>query len=198
MNTAAAALRAASAIEDLGSADPGKRKRGTRHLLSVREPSGIRPGNVIDEIHALLTDGWHALGPQGAELVGGLVEAFLTERGLFETEIIGHALAAQGEDGATELVELLNCNDFTIRHMAVAGLSGLRDSGRWAVPSLLRRMRTEPQSMVQCTILYALGRIGGAQAVEALESFRFSVLGRDAAVAGIIELALANALNGSE
>jgi hypothetical protein len=111
--------------------------------------------------------------PGGFGLVPALSDVFQhPETGLLHAEIVGMALAQQGEDGTGELVGLLCSPDFVLRHKAVIGLSTLGRRGRWAVPTLVRLLEGESQPLVVWNIIDALGRIGGRQAVEALLGFR--------------------------
>ncbi len=67
-----------------------------------------------------------------------------------------------------------------LRHKAAVGIGVLDRSARWAVPSLVKALREEEQPLVVYNLVNAIGRIGGAEAVEYLESmYRFH---REAAV----------------
>src|SRR5690606_14871884 len=83
---------------------------------------------------------------------------------------IAMALVLQGEDGATELLPYLASGEFALQHKAAVAFGLLDRSGRWAVGAILRALEVESQSLIVYNLVHALGRIGGAEAVAALEA----------------------------
>ena len=132
---------------------------------------------------------WRALGVEGPERVVPLAHALQTEYSLLAIECMAYALAVQGEDGATELIDLLAHQNINVRCKAAIGLSVLGPSGRWAVPSLVRRLSEEDIGYVAQAIVRALGTIGGARAEEALERLEWRA---NDALAYVVREALAN------
>lgn len=157
-------------LRQLASPVSEKRNDAARRLLysPVDLPGGS--SDRSDRLLDLLGQEWTALGPEGLHLVALLNEAFRTEPSLLTMEVIGQALAVQGEDGLTELVALLQSDDFVLQHKAAVGIAVLRGTARWAVRPILRALAADPQPIVSANLAMALGRIGGAEAANALNS----------------------------
>ena len=157
------------ALWDLASPDPTTRHAATAKLHQhTREHR--RENDYYDAMRPVLINEWNGLGPLRRFCSDGLIQAFRTEEDLITMEAIAMALALEGEDGLTELVSLAASDDFVLRHKAAVGIGVLHRSARWAVPSLIKALREEEQPLVVYNLLNAIGRIGGAEAVEFLES----------------------------
>ena len=126
--------------------------------------------NYVDRLGSVLLEEWRAVGTRSPLLVAPLVQALCQDPALHTMEVIALALALQGEDGVTELVELLDTSDFAVRAKAANAIGALRKSARWAVPKLLRALQAESNGIVTFSLLNALGRIGGKEALAALEA----------------------------
>jgi HEAT repeat protein len=161
------------ALRDLASSDRARVGDLIRALLDRRRSGSLAELDASESLARALADEWEALGREGASLVPALSAAFQhPDTGLLHAEIVGMALAQQGEDGMGELVGLLDSDDFVLRHKAVIGLGTLGRRGRWAVPALVRLLERESQTLVVWNVIDALGRIGGQPAIDVLTGLR--------------------------
>jgi len=118
----------------------------------------------------VIESAWRELGEQGQQLVPDLVRTMVTERGCLPVETAAMALGLQGEDGLTELIALTRHDNWVVRWSAYLGFELAGPSARLAIPTLLRRLRTEQQPISIDAILRALGTIGGSEAIAFLNS----------------------------
>jgi len=110
------------------------------------------------------------LGESGQHLVPRLVNTIVTDESCLTVETAGIALGVQGEDGLTELVPLTRHGSFVVRFAAYLGFEAAGSSARWVVPTLVRCLQLEWAPLNVDTILSALGKIGGPDALRCLAS----------------------------
>ena len=151
----------AAALRDLAGTDSPKRQRASIALCTCWKPQALQ--DVIESA-------WRELGEQGQQLVPDLVRTMVTERGCLPVETAAMALGLQGEDGLTELIALTRHGDWMVRWSAYLGFELAGPSARLAIPTLLRRLRTEQQPISIDAILRSLGTIGGSEAIAFLNS----------------------------
>jgi hypothetical protein len=157
------------ALWSLAGPDTAERFRAARALLT-------RAGRYRDmkdyygSLRVVLDEEWNSLGPVRRFLCDPLASAFRVEQQMIGMEVMAMALAVEGEDGLSELLGFLESDDFVFRHKAAVGFGALGRTERWAVPVLMRALRRESQPLIVANIAAALGRIGGADAVIALEA----------------------------
>lgn len=160
--------RPASSLEDLASPDSATRSRGASRMFGLALKELSDEHDLLDRFSIALSAEWRAVGGPREALVPGLVTTLTEEKSLLTIEIAAMALAAQGEDGLTALVDLLDHRDFAIRSKAVIAIGLLDRSARWAVPTLIRAISRESVGLVVADLIRALGRIGGTEATNAL------------------------------
>lgn len=114
---------------------------------------------------------WHGFGTDRADVILDLLVNIRRPSTNPDTvHLLAHVLAAAGEDGATELVPLLDHQDRIVRRCASAGLGWLGPQARWAVPTLGRRLTEDPSEYAKnFWLAVALGLIGGREAIRVLE-----------------------------
>jgi HEAT repeat protein len=125
--------------------------------------------DATDTTRAVILMEWRALGARGGLLVGPLLHVLRSDSSLLTIEVAAIALALQGEEGASEIVHMLQSADFVMRHKAAVALGVLDGAARWAVPSLLTALQREGEPLVVINLVNALGRIGGTRAQQAIQ-----------------------------
>jgi hypothetical protein len=161
------------ALWDLTTANPARVGAALDALMARAREGSLAELDVSEALARTLDNEWEALGRAGPGLVPALSAIFQDPRaGLLHVEIVGLALAQQGEDGMGELIGLLDSEDFVLRHKAVVGLGTLGRRGRVAVPALARLLETESQPLIVWNAVDALGQIGGPEAVKVLSGVR--------------------------
>lgn len=148
-----------AAVIDLAGTDTQRQSWAANALCT-------RWGLLADAVESV----WHELGEPGQELVPSLAHTMTTARGCLTVEVAGMVLGLQGEDGLTELVALTSHHDWMVRWSAYVGFELAGPPARWAVPTLIRRLRTEQAPLSTDTILRALGKIGGPEAITFLNA----------------------------
>ena len=183
----------ASALENLASPDPAERFRGARQVF--QRTLGEDDHDLLGRFKVALAVEWRETGADRERLLSGLVTTLTEDENLLTIEMAAIALAAQGGDGLTALVDLIDHPDFAVRSKAIIGIGVIDRSARWAVPILVRAISREPIWLVVADLVRALGRIGGREAADAL----VSILGHldsgdnpDLALKGEVMRALAN------
>lgn len=142
-----------------------------------------------DVYRITLLEAWSELGPAGADLIEPLKEIIRRDPSLLKVEFACWALATQGEDGITELLDFLESGDPAIRHKALTGVGFLGRGARWAVPRLLRIMKEEQNALVVDSIIGALGSIGGTESMRALQRLREANPDRAERIDGALRMA---------
>ena len=141
---------------------------------------------------------WRALECERDDAVRALARAMADSKtGLLEVNLLAYALASAGEDGVTELLELLRHEDFSVHTYAAEGLGALDNRARWAVPALCRALERSAADWTGFTIIRALGNIGGERAIAVLQSVAAAARRADPAdqlLVQALEAALAAAL----
>src|SRR5687768_14877874 len=114
----------------------------------------------LDSLRLALESEWAAipLDKRGA-LVGPLVRTLLEDESPLVVEIAAAALATQGEDGITSLLEHMEHSDFCVRSKVAIGAGLLTNSARWAIPRLVRAVMVERMSLVSGDLVRAISRI---------------------------------------
>lgn len=160
-----------SNLDKLASAEAKNRARGAQGILaSVASAFSEEPAARLDQMREALLAEWRRVGARREELVTPLVATLTTDRSLLTIELAAMALATQGEDGVTALIDLLHHRDFAVRSKAVIAFGLLDQTSRWAVPRLVEALSREPVWLVSADLVRALGRIGGGNARAALAS----------------------------
>ena len=186
---------AASPLESLASTDPVERARGARRVFQRTLGELSDDHDLLDRFKVALAVEWREVGANRERLVSGLVTTLTEDQSLLTIEMAAIALAAQGEDGLTALVDLIDHPDFAVRSKAVIGIGVIDGSARGAVPILVRAISREPVWLVVADLVRALGRIGGREAGDALVSILAeldSADNPDLALKGEVMRALAN------
>lgn len=157
------------ALWNLAGPDARERFRAARALLA-RARRYRDKEDYYGSLRLVLDQEWDSMGPVRRFLWAPLASAFRIEPQLIGMEVMAMALASEGEDGLSELIGLLESDDFIFRHKAAVGFGALGRTERWAVPVLLRALKREPESLIVSNIVAALGRIGGQKAEGVLEA----------------------------
>lgn len=119
----------------------------------------------------ILATEWASIGSEKDAVISGLANVFAdSETDLLSVNIIAYALASAGEDGVTELLRLLEHQDFSVNTYAAEGIGALNNRARWAVPALVRSLGRARQPWTHFTVIRALGSIGGTHAISSLQS----------------------------
>lgn len=113
---------------------------------------------------------WREIESGRAELVSAILRTLMTYRDIVVAESCAMALATEGEQGLSALIELHNHEHGGMRNMAFLGLGFLDRSSRWALPQLLRSLSQQPVGSAKAGIVFALGHVGGIEAKAALSS----------------------------
>jgi hypothetical protein len=157
------------ALWNLAGPDAGERFRAARALLTRAAGYGDTT-DYYGSLRLVLESELDSLGPVRRCLWASLTSVFRVEPEMIGMEVMAIALAIEGEDGLSELIGFLESDDFIFRHKAAVGFSALGRTERWAVPLLMRALDRETQPLIVANIAAALGRIGGTDAVAALEA----------------------------
>ena len=158
-------LSDSSKLEMLASSDPQRRGRAAFAITMqscVGDDAEDDPGGAL---RLFLENEWSAIALEKREgLVKPLVTTLLEDESLLVIEIAASALATQGEDGITALLEHIDHPDFCVRSKVAIGTGLLNKAGRWAVPRLLRAASTERVPLVRGDLVRAINRIENADA----------------------------------
>jgi len=109
---------------------------------------------------------WAEYGLDRAPLIAKLVEAMKdSSTDLLTVNVLGIVIAGAGEDGVTELIPLLQHDDYVVRGYAAEGIGSLYASARWALPMLEFALHSDALGMAS----RAIAKIGGREAIRIFE-----------------------------
>ena len=159
-------------VRDLSSLDPAVRQRAAAAVMARsrdRDPAGVLATH--QQFIRIFEEEWRALESDREDAVLALARTMVDPKtGLLEVNLLAYALASAGEDGVTELLELLRNEDFSVHTYAAEGLGSLDNRARWAVPALCSALERSAADWTGFTIIRALGNIGGPRAIAVLQS----------------------------
>ena len=165
-------MKHSTSILDLASADQAVRRRAAVQLLEKTSSDGANETEPLAQrTVSLLTEEWASITADRENLTRSLSRIIADRQtDLLSVNVLAYALASAGEDGVTELLALLEHDDFSVNTYAAEGIGALDNRARWAVPALIRFLERADQPWTRYTIIRALGNIGGAEAISILQA----------------------------
>lgn len=161
-----------TALLRLASSDETVRRKAVLELVAKDLNDGAEETQPFAQrTVSLLEDEWASITSEKDRVIGSLSRIIADpQTDLLSVNILAYALASAGEDGVTELLGLLEHDDFSVNTYAAEGIGALDNRARWAVPALIRFLERAHQPWTHDTIIRALGNIGGAEAISVLQA----------------------------
>jgi HEAT repeat protein len=116
--------------------------------------------DTTDVLTRILETEWSTIPLDGRKaLVDRLVSVLLEDEDPLVREIAAAALATQGEDGCTALLDHIDHPDTYVRSKVAISLGLLNSSANYALPRILHAATTERDSLVRGDLVRAMSRI---------------------------------------
>lgn len=188
-----------TALLRLASSDQAVRRRAAFEIINrTRSDAAEEIQPLAQRAVSVLSEEWRSITDQKDRIIGALSETIADPKtDLVSVNILAYALASAGEDGVTELLGLLEHDDFSVNTYAAEGIGALDNRARWAVPAIIRFLERARQPWTRNTIIRALGNIGGADSISRLQALASRARQQDPAddeLLQSLESALATAL----